>query len=315
MKRKYLILGATGGIGFAFTNELLNQGIETDILVRNKEKAERLFNKHPLLTIHSGDVNDPGSMAAASSGVDVIFHGINYPYHLWDQYMKPVTSMVIKIAEQQGATILFPGNIYAYGNISSPINEKTIAQPTTKKGSLRFEIEKMLEAAAVKGNCRVINLRLPDFYGPNVTNGLIKPLFGNAAEGISMKWMIRSDVPHQFAYTPDAASIYFKLSQEKNLPPYYVLNYGGIVVPSVSELTKEISYIAGSPNKLKLYSKSLLKLLGMFIPVVRELRENIYQFEHCIKLDDNKLRSIYPEFVETPLAVSIENTIRWYRSD
>ena len=47
MIKKYLVLGATGSVGYAFTSELLKQGIETDILVRNREKAEMLFHNNP----------------------------------------------------------------------------------------------------------------------------------------------------------------------------------------------------------------------------------------------------------------------------
>jgi nucleoside-diphosphate-sugar epimerase len=313
MKKKYLVLGATGSMGYAFTCELLKQGIETDILVRSREKAEKLFLNNPLLNILTGDANDAGALFEAASGAAVIFHGINYPYQLWDQFMKPVTSLVIEAARQNGSRLLFPGNIYAYGNIHEPITEETMPQPATKKGKLRWEMEEMLEMATRDGQCSVVNLRLPDFWGPNVTNGLIRPLFGNAALGKPMVWMVRADVPHQFVYTPDAAKIFYRLSGESHLPPYCVLNYGGETFPSVSMLAGEISREAGSPNKLKLYSKTTLKVLGWFIPVVRELNENLYQFENCIRLDDTRLREKYPEFRESRLEDALRTTLAWYR--
>jgi nucleoside-diphosphate-sugar epimerase len=315
MSNKYLVLGATGGMGYAFTRELLRQGIETDILARNRVKAEKLFHNNPLLNIHVGEVHDAGTLQDVAAGMDVIFHGINFPYQQWHQLMKPVTSLVIKAARQNGSTILFPGNIYAYGNIEEPIREEIIPQPGTKKGKLRLEVENILEKATEDGQCSVINLRLPDFFGPNVTNGLIKPLFGNAALGKSMTWMVCADVPHQFVYTPDAAQLFYRLSRETNLPPYYMLNYGGEVVPSVTALSTVISREAGSPNRLRLYSKTALKILGWFVPVVRELNENIYQFESCIELDDSRIRSKYPEFEGTRLEEAIKETINWYRSN
>jgi nucleoside-diphosphate-sugar epimerase len=313
MSKKYLVLGATGSVGYAFTYELLKQGIETDILVRNREKAEKLFYNNPLLNIHVGDVHDSELLMDVTSEMDIIFHGINYPYKDWHQFMKPVTSLVIKAARQNRSIILFPGNIYAFGNIGEPIREETFAVPSTKKGQLRFELENMLLEAADTGQCSVINLRLPDFWGPNVTNGLIKPLFGNAAKGKSMTWMVRADVPHQFVYTPDAARLFYMLSVESHLPPYFVLNYGGKIVENVAGLANEISREAGSPNRLRLFSKTTLKILGWFMPVVRELNENIYQFENCIMLDDTKVRSKYPEFKETRFADALRETINWYR--
>ena len=315
MSKKYLVLGATGGMGYAFTHELLQQGIVTDILVRNREKAKKLFLNNPLLNIHIGDVQDAGILQDVASGMDIIFHGINFPYQHWYKLMQPVTALVIDTARQNGSTILFPGNIYAYGNIDGPIREETIPQPTTNKGKLRLEVENMLEEATKDGQCSVINLRLPDFWGPNVTNGLIKPLFGNAAQGKPMAWMVQADVPHQFVYTPDAAKLFYMLSMESHMPSYFVMNYGGKVVPSVAVLAKDISTVAGSPNRLKIFSKTTLNILGWFVPVVRELNENIYQFENCIKLDDAKVRLKYPEFEETHFDDALRETINWYRSE
>jgi len=313
MGKKYLVLGATGGIGYAYTNELLRNGIETRILVRDRGKAERLFNKNPLLQILEGDVNDTGRLRSSAKDADVIFFGINYPYHLWDRYMKPVTANVINVATENGATILFPGNIYSFGNMKDPIKESTVPVPASKKGRLRNEMETMLQEAASTGSCRVINLRLPDFWGPNVNNGLILPLLGNAAQGKSMRWMLRADVPHQFAFTSDAAKLFYKLSTEFSLPPYYVLNYGGQLLPSVSIFAERISSVARSPNKLRLYSKRTLRLIGLFVPLVRELLENLYQFENCVVLDDSKLRSLYTDWQDTPLEEAIQETIEWYR--
>jgi nucleoside-diphosphate-sugar epimerase len=314
MKKKYLVLGATGGMGYAFTCELLNHGIETDILVRDRNKAAKLFHQNPLLNIHVGDVLNKDSLMNAASGMDVIFHGINFPYQHWYKYMKPVTSNVVEAARQTNATILFPGNIYAYGLVNEPIREETVPHPHTKKGKLRLELENMLEEATADKQCCVINLRLPDFWGPNVTNGLIKPLFGNAAMGKPMRWMVRGDVPHQFVYTPDAARLFYLLSAETNLPPYFVINYGGRVIPSIQSLAKELSIETGAPEKLKIFSKTALKILGWFLPVVRELNENIYQFEHCIQLNDSRIRSKYPEFEETMFHDALAETISWYRS-
>jgi hypothetical protein len=84
-------------------------------------------------------------------------------------------------------------------------------------------------------------------------------------------------------------------------------------MPSVSDFAGRISFISGSPNKLKLFRRSMLIMLGWFIPVVRELKENLYQFEKTILLDDSALRVMYPDFKETGLDGAIRETIRWYR--
>lgn len=313
MKGKYVVLGATGSIGYAFTEVLLSKGIRTDILVRDKKRAEDLFDKNPLLNIHVGDISRGPGLNRICEDAGFIFHGINYPYHRWDPAMRDATRQVISAASPGRATILFPGNIYSFGNTHVPIKEGIRPQPVTRKGKLRLEIEDMLENATVLGGCKVINLRLPDFWGPNVTNGLIRPLLGNAARGKPMQWMIRTDIPHQFAYTPDAAALFFRLSTEPGLPAYAEYNYGGTTVSSVRDFAHHISRVAGSPYKLRTLSKNTLNLIGLLVPEVKEIRELYYQFENSILLDDAKLRSLFPGWKETGPEEAISETIRWFR--
>ncbi len=313
--KKYLILGATGSIGFAFTNELLSRGIKVSILVRNKKKAEDLFKNNALLEVIEGDVTNLEKLKAVSSDKDVIFHGINYPYNLWEQFMMPITKNVIDAAKQNKATILFPGNIYSFGNVTTKITEESIARPSTKKGALRLALIKLLKEATHDEACNVIVLRLPDFFGPNVTNGLIKPIFGNAAKKKSIEWIINADVAHQFVYTKDAARLFYMLSEEETLPTYYLLNFEGETVPSIREWSKTISQIAGSPNKVKVTSKTILGVLSLFVPVIKELKENYYQFENTILLDGSKLKSLYPTFCPSKMEDSIAETITWFKEN
>ena len=315
MVTKYLVLGATGSIGFAFTNELLSHGIKATLLVRDKQKAKTLFNNNPLLEIIEGDVNDLSTLKSIAKDKSVIFHGINYPYNLWDQFMKSITANVIEAASQNKAIILFPGNIYPFGNVSEMITEDSIPKPTTKKGAIRLGLKRMLEEASQNGNCKVIVLRLPDFFGPNVTNGLMKPIFGNAAKKKPIEWLINADVPHQFVYTNDAAKLFFMLSKEKGLPNYFLINYGGEVVPGIKKWSKTISQISGGTDKVKVNSKTILNILAWFVPVVKELKENFYQFENAILLDDSKIKSHYPNFQPTIMEDAIAETIDWFRND
>ena len=180
---------------------------------------------------------------------------------------------------------------------------------------IRLELLQMLEEAAQQGSCKVIVLRLPDFFGANVTNGLIKPIFGNAARKKPMEWLINVDIPHQFVYTNDAVRLFFMLSEEINLPDYFLINYGGEIVPSIKEWSKTISQISGSPEKVKVVSKALLGILSWFVPVIKELKENYYQFENTILLEDTKIKELYPDFRATSMEDAITETINWFRNN
>jgi nucleoside-diphosphate-sugar epimerase len=314
MESQHLVLGATGSMGYAYVAELLANNIRVTALVRNIRKAEQLFNRNELLELVEGDVNDFSLLQKTARHKNVIFYGINYPYQEWATRMMPTTDLVIKVALENNATILFPGNIYAYGNFPEPIKEDSIPLLTTAKGKLRWRVIHQLELATQQGDCKVIVLRLPDFYGPNVTNGLIRPIFGNAAKGKPVEWLLRPDIAHQFVYTADAAKVFYQLEQETDLPDMATFNFAGITVPSINALAEVISQVAGNSAKVKVTPKWLLNIVALFLPVVKELKENFYQFENTIVLNDDKLRALYPELTLTPLEESIRLTVDWFKA-
>ena len=95
MKSKYLVLGSTGSIGYAFTKILIDNKIQTTILVRNKEKAVKLFGNTDLLEIIRGDVLDLSKLKEISKDKEFILHGINYPYDQWEGNMPAATENIV----------------------------------------------------------------------------------------------------------------------------------------------------------------------------------------------------------------------------
>lgn len=315
MHGKYLILGSTGSIGYAFTTALLARQEPVTILVRSKERALKLFGNSSNLHVIEGDVTNRDLLSTLTSEASYIFHGINYPYHKWEAFMEPITQNIIDAASQNKSILLFPGNIYSFGNVAEEIKESTVPEPATKKGRLRWRLTQLLKNAADEGKCKVIILRLPDFWGPNVLNGLIKPIFGNAAKNKPIEWLIDADIPHQFVYTPDAAQLMLKLSKETKMDDFTLYNYGGKVIPSIKTWAREISSIAQSPDQVKVIPKFVLQIAGIFSPVIKELKENFYQFENSVILNDEKIRSKYPDFKPTPMTEAISETIDWFRTN
>ena len=80
MTSKYLVLGATGSIGYAFTKVLIDQKIYTTIIVRNTTKAKSRFGESEFLEIIEGDALDENLVKTTAADKQFIFHGINYPY-------------------------------------------------------------------------------------------------------------------------------------------------------------------------------------------------------------------------------------------
>lgn len=308
-----LILGATGSIGYAVAANLLARQLPVTILVRNRAKADVLFPNQPTLTIVEGDAQDATLLNRLAAGKTHIFHGVNYPYNEWFGNMDTVTQKIIDAASINKATIVLPGNVYNFGNTTEPIREDSLPNPNTRKGKLRVDIEAMLERAASDGVCQVLNVRLPDFWGPNVLNEGVKPIFMNALTGKAMPWLITIDIPHQAVYTPDAAEIIVRLMLHGTNQPYEVWNYGGVTFPSVRDWFGQISALTGKPLKTQIYSRFMIRLLGLFMPVLREVKEMLYLYENTILLNDDKARAAFPDFQPTPMKRALQETLDWFR--
>jgi nucleoside-diphosphate-sugar epimerase len=314
MKSEILILGSTGSIGYAFADNLISKKIPFTVLVRDTAKASNLFKGNVLVEIIQGDVQDLALLKSISKDKNVIFHGINYPYNKWFGNMDTATEKVIEAASQNGAMIIFPGNVYNYGNLPL-IHEDSPQNPCTRKGTLRVELEKMLYDAAYAGKCKVLNVRLPDFWGPNVLNDGIKPIFMNALNKKALPWSSKADIPHQMVFTKDAAEMMVRLMKKGVVKPYENYNYGGYIHPTLKGFLNQISRLANAPEKIQVYPKWLFSVLGIFMPVMKEVKEMLYLFENSVILDDNKVRKLFPDFKETPLNEAITETLAWFKQN
>jgi nucleoside-diphosphate-sugar epimerase len=312
MKSEILILGATGSIGYAFAENLSSKNIPFTVLVRDIEKANKLFKNNPIIEIIKGDVQDLELLKKISADKKYIFHGINYPYNQWFGNMDSATQKVIEAASLNKAMIIFPGNVYNYGNLPL-IKEDSPQKPCTRKGALRVELEKMLSDAALSGKCTVLNICLPDFWGPNVLNEGVRPIFENALKGKALPYIVTVDIPHQMVFTKDAAEIMVRLMQKGVEKPYEKYNYGGQIHPTIRGLLNQISRVANAPEKITVHPKWLFSILGMFMPMMKEVKEMLYLFEGTVILDDTKVRKLFPDFKETPLNEAITETLDWFR--
>jgi NADH dehydrogenase len=76
-----LVAGGTGRLGTLLVNRLINRNLPVRVLTRQPTRAEHLPGD--LVTIVSGDVRDPETLAPATAGVDVVVsavHGFTDPH-------------------------------------------------------------------------------------------------------------------------------------------------------------------------------------------------------------------------------------------
>jgi len=296
--------------------EMLRRGQPARCLVRDLSKASALLGEDPNLELIEGDVQDSNAVVRAAAECHAIVHGINYPYPKWVPNMARATAHVIAAARAANATILFPGNVYGLGpQCDAPLAEDAPNKPSGHKGTLRVTLEDSLLHATEEGSVRVIVLRAGDYFGPTVRNGLVDPVFGNAAAGKPMRAIGNLEASHQWAFVPDLARAALEFLDIKDgLAAYEVFNFGGYVVSTEREFLEQVAQQAGHAGlAIRVLPWSALKLAAMFDATVRELMELRYLFDQSVILDGSKLNRTLPDFKETPIAEAIRLTLESYR--
>jgi len=315
MAKPILVLGATGSFGGAVVLELLGRKRPVRALVRDRARAEARFGHVPALELVEGDALDPVAMDRAARGASAIVHGVNYPYSQWSPNMHVATENVVGAAEQEGATVLFPGNVYNLGpGGAEPFDETAEDNPTTAKGAIRSDLEGELRAAAMAGTARVIVLRGGDFYGPTVRNRVVDWIFANAVRGKAIQALGRLDAPHQWSYVPDLARAAVDLlASRKKMLPYEVVHFPGHVVERQVDFLRAVAEAAERPRlPVRTVPWWFVWLAGRFDAEAREVLELRYLWDRGVILDAPRLRELLPDFRPTPLPDALRATLASY---
>jgi uncharacterized protein YbjT (DUF2867 family) len=80
----YLVIGATGNVGGELATQLLKQGHQVRAFVRDASRAERLPADTDIVV---GDLDDAGSLTAATRGVNGVFYMQLAPLPIQAEYM------------------------------------------------------------------------------------------------------------------------------------------------------------------------------------------------------------------------------------
>ncbi|KOP72377.1 NADH-ubiquinone oxidoreductase [Lysinibacillus sp. FJAT-14745] len=305
--QKALVIGASGGMGYALVNELVSRNIQVKAFARNEKKLVALFRHHKNVDIISGDVFNEQDMMRASNGVNVIFHAISFPYLEWEKLHMRCLDMVINIAERRGAKIALVDNIYAYGRQSiNPVKEQARKEPQTKKGHIRLTMENKLKNSKVPS----LIVHFPDLYGPNAENTILYETLKNVAQDKKANFVGNMQVKREFLYTVDGAMAMVELALRDDT---YNQNWN---VPAVHPITGEelvgvLREITGYKKGVRTVSKGMIRLIGLFSPSMKEVVEILYLTEEPVILSGEKFEKEIGALPCTSYRVGLEETIAW----
>lgn len=304
-----LVLGATGGIGGEVTRQLRAAGWTVRALKRRAAPGTTPDG----ITWIAGDAMHRDDVMAAAEGCSVIVHAVNPPgYRRWAELVLPMIDNSIAAAVAQRATIVLPGTVYNFGPDAFPLlREDSPQQPVTRKGAIRVELERRLQAATQLG-ARVIVVRAGDFFGPKAGNnwfsqGLVKP--GRPVSAVALPG--EPGIGHQWSYLPDVARTMVRLLEQKDsLEPFSVFHMEGHWDADGTQMADAIRRAVvrhgGSAPTVRKFPWWLVTALSPFVTTFRELREMRYLWREPVRMSNERLRAVLGDEPHTPLDDAVE---------
>jgi nucleoside-diphosphate-sugar epimerase len=299
------ILGAGGTIGRDLAKELANYTASIRLVSRHPKKV------NPGDELFPADLTDAAQVRKAVQGSEVVYLLVGFEYKLsvWRREWPRLMKAVIDACVESKAKLVFFDNVYLYdpGEIGH-MTEQSRVNPSSEKGKVRAGVVEMLWEAVRKRGLEALVARAADFYGPgNEKSFLIEVVQKNFAKAKKANWFMDATKKHAFTYTPDAARATALLG---NTPDAYGQTWHLPTAPAMTGKQWILMFATamGVEAKYSVLPMWLLRALGLFMPLMREMPEMMYQYDRDYVFDSSKFTARFP-FQVTPPAVGIKATV------
>ena len=275
----HVIVGA-GPVGSATAALLASRGEQVRVVTRSGGGPD-----HPNVERVAADATDAARLTSLTEGAVALYNCASPAYHQWLTDWPPIASALLTAAERTGAVLATTSNLYGYGEVTGPITPSTPPAATHPKLKLRADMWRDALAAHQSGRLRATEVRGSDYLEANsiFAIALGKPLLAG-----KKAWSpVPLDVPHSWTSITDVAALLTTAATDERA-------WGKAwLVPTepprtLRDLATRFTEVAGAPApKLGVIPTPVLRAVGLFSPMVRELHTTAYQFTRPFVLDSS----------------------------
>jgi nucleoside-diphosphate-sugar epimerase len=305
----HVVFGA-GQVGTPLAMKLVERGERVRVVRRSHGEIA------PGAELMPGDALDPGFCGRACEGASVVYHCMNPAYDsaLWAEVVPRAMDNLIAAAGGANARLVVLDNLYMLGRTGGrPMNEDTPMNPCSRKGEIRARAAERLFDAHAKGHVRAVSGRASDYYGPRGTLSYLGDFFWKPMlAGKKARSPVDPDAVHTYHYIPDVAAGLAQLGSA----PDDALGRAWMLpcqpAGSMRDLVERFEKALGRRIPLGTLPKSILKVAGLFVPLVREMNEMLYQWDEPFIVDDRRFRE---RFGAQPIdaGTAARETVAWAR--
>lgn len=305
MSNHHVVVGA-GPVGSGVAMALAARGDRVTVATRSGSGPV-----HPLISLLSADASTAAGAAqirTLATGAKSIINAVNPPYHRWATDWPPVHNALMKAAEASGAHLVIMGNLYAYGPNSGVMTEALPLKPAGKKARVRYEMWETALASQRAGKLTVTEVRAGDFFGATVRDAALGERFmARMLKGKNGMLFGNPDRQHSFSYMPDVVSALTVAATNPAAVGRPLI--APVITCTQRELANSLGKAVGrSSVKLSITPWALLRVVGLFLPVVRELKETRYQWDEDFVASADLIASEFG-VVATKLEIAVAETV------
>lgn len=305
-----VIFGA-GQIGMHLMQQLAAEGVQVTLVNRSGQVKEILPAS---VRVVAGNLADPATVARLTADAEVIFQTAQPAYIDWPKGWPPLIESIIEGVAQTSARLVFVDNLYMYGSThGQPLHEDLPYAATGHKGKVRALVANTLLDAHKAGRIQVTIGRASDFFGPRGTDTAVlgDRFFEAAFAGKAVDVFGDPALPHTYTYLPDFARGLITLSRHSEAygRAWHTPNDRTV---STVEMIRLIGAELGREIRMRSVTPLMVSLLGLFVPIVREMKEMMYEFQEPYIVDDRQFRASFGA-VTTPLPEAVAATVAWHR--
>ncbi len=306
---KNIVLG-TGPLAWWVMQELLQKGESVALASRSGEIAQGLPKG---VDIQACDASKPDEVTQLCKETDAIYFCAMPPYTNWPEQFPPLVTGFLKGAARTDTKLIFGDNLYMYGPTNgAPITEELPHIAPGHKGRTRAHIARYFMDAHERGDNLVTIGRTSDFYGPLTLNAIIGEVLLDAVfSGKTANLLGNIDLPHTFSYIKDFARGLVTLGQHEKA---FGKAWHTPCAPTVStrEMLALIEAELGGKIKTRAAGNTMVSMLGLFNPVLKEVKEMMYTWREPYIVDHSKYEQAFGAEI-TPHKEAIAETVGWFK--
>lgn len=308
MRDNFLVTGATGFIGVNLVRELVKQGHNVNIIVRNKKLNWRLLDISQKINIHECDIQDPRLREIVGKiKPDYIFHLAAYgalPSEddintMVDVNIKGIANLINAVKQNPFKLFINTSSCVEYGIKDSVMRETDILEPINNYGVVKSAVTLYCQKEAIRNNLPIIIFRLFTPFGyfenkdrliPSVVLSAIK----NEPIRVSTPESVRD-----FVFIEDVVDAYIHAAK-MSLPKGDVFNIGTGIEHRVEEIIKICIKLSNSKSEV---------VWGAVEKQSRFIEPKTW------KADTSKTKTLLKWESKNSIESGLQKTIDWFREN